>query len=180
MSRSGREPLLVGCAVLVLLLGTSALLFTWISSTSAPVVGYSTLLSDVAEGTVARVDQQGTALKVSTTDGGTYEAHAPTVLTDVYADITEAATTGDTTVPEYRAMPAPDTSWVGLFLTALLPFLAILIVFVLILLLIVRPARRADARGLADRLRQLDDAHKAGLITDDERERQRVRILNEV
>ena len=174
-------PLLVGCVVLVLLLGTSALAFTWISSTSTPpTVGYSRFLSDVTEGSVTRVAQQGTTLKVSADGGGVYQVAVPTVLTDVYADITEAATTGGVAVPEFVASPEPDTSWIGLTLTAFLPFLVILVVFVLVLLLIVRPARRADARGLADRLRQLDDAHKAGLITDDERERQRVRILNEV
>jgi len=181
MGRSGPGPLLIGCVVLALLVGTGALLFTWISSTStSPSVGYSKFLSDVSEGSVTGVDQEGTTLKVSANDGSVYQVAVPTILTDVYADMAEAATIGDATVPEFRAVPAPDTSWIGLILTALLPFLVILVVFVLVLLLIVRPARRADARSLADRLRQLDDAHKAGLISDDERERQRVRILNEV
>lgn len=181
MGRSGPGPWLIGCVVLALLVGMSALMFTWISSTSEPsAVGYSRFLSDVTEGRVASVTQQGTTLKIEGTDGSVYQATVPTILTDVYAEITEAATVGETAVPEFRAVPAPDMSWLGLALTALLPFLVILVVFVLVLLLIVRPARRADARSLADRLRQLDDAHKAGLITDDERERQRVRILNEV
>jgi hypothetical protein len=79
----------------------------------------------------------------------------------------------------FKAQPAPDTGWIGMGLAALLPFMVVLVVFVLVLLLIVRPARLGNRRNLTDRLREIDEAHREGLISDDERARQRARILDE-
>ena len=54
-----------GIVMLVLVVGTAALLFTWITSSSQPVTtGYSQFLGDVASGEVAEVTQQGTTLTV--------------------------------------------------------------------------------------------------------------------
>ena len=45
-----------GIVMLVLVVGTAALLFTWITSSSAPVTtGYSKFLGDVAAGNVDEV-----------------------------------------------------------------------------------------------------------------------------
>ena len=119
-----------GIVMLVLVVGTAALLFTWITASSTPVTtGYSKFLGDVAAGQVKEVTQQGTTLTVkkagSTTE--TYTVTVPTILTDVYGDMREAATaTGKTLDPDiFKATPAPDTSWLGLLLTAVLPLLII-------------------------------------------------------
>jgi hypothetical protein len=64
-------------------------------------------------------------------------------------------------------------------LTAMLPFGVVLLVFALVLVLVGRQARRDGGRSLTARLRELDDAHRSGLITDDEWQRQRARILDE-
>jgi hypothetical protein len=55
----------------------------------------------------------------------------------------------------------------------------LLVVLVLVLRFMTRPARLAGARSLTDRLRELDEAYRAGLISDDERVRQRARILDD-
>lgn len=60
-----------------------------------------------------------------------------------------------------------------------LPVALLLRVIMLVLLLVIRPARAAGARSLAVRLRELDEAYRAGLMSDDERVRQRARILDD-
>ena len=62
-----------GIVMLVLVVGTAALLFTWITASTAPVTtGYSEFLGDVAAGEVQEVTQQGTTLTVKTgTDADT-------------------------------------------------------------------------------------------------------------
>jgi len=179
---NGTSPRLaiIGAVVVAFLIVISALVFAWISAPSNPAtVPYTRFLDDVGSGRVVQVAQQGTTLRINGRDGA-YEVIVPTVLTDVYGDMQEAATAGGEAVPEFSALEAPDTSWIGLILTVALPLLLILGVIVLVLFLVMRPAQRADVRGLADRLRELDKAHRAGLISDEEHERQRVRILNEV
>ena len=181
--RPGRGPWIVGLVAIALVV-VAALLYAWISAPAASTVGYSQFLADVEAGRVTRVVQVGTTLEVSGS-GGAYAVNLPSIVTDVYADVGRAAAAGEGVVPQFSAAPAADTSWIGLVLTALLPFAVVLVVFVLILLLVVRPARREEARvaggarSLTDRLRDLDEAHRAGLITDDERERQRARMLDE-
>ncbi len=117
-----------GIVMLVLVVGTAALLFTWITTSSpATTTGYSTFLDQVAAGQVDKVVQQGTTLTVTKDDNSTYTVIVPTILTDVWGDIRTAATgaTPPTAPPAFEAEPAPDTSWIGLLLTAVLPLLII-------------------------------------------------------
>jgi hypothetical protein len=175
--RPGPRPFIVGLLAIVAVM-VAALIYAWISAPAPASAGYSQFLTDVAAGGVTRVVQTGTVLEV-TSARGVYTVEVPTVLTNVYADVDAAAAQGGGSVPLFEARPEPDTSWLGLVLTALLPFAVVLVVFVLVLLLIVRPARAQGARNLAVRLRELDDAHRSGLITDDEWRRQRARILGQ-
>ena len=117
-----------GIVMLVLVVGTAALLFTWITASSTPVTtGYSKFLGEVAAGQVKEVTQQGTTLTVKKSPTETYTVNVPTVLTDVYGDIKEAAKEGgrDPASINFTSTPAPDTSWLGLLLTAVLPLLII-------------------------------------------------------
>jgi hypothetical protein len=175
--RPGPVPLIL-LGLVIAVLAVSALMYTWISAPAAASVGYSQFLTDVAAGGVTRVVQTGTVLEVSGVRG-VYPVEVPTVLTDVFGDVDAAAADGGASAPQFEARPAPDTSWIGLMLTALLPFAVVLVVFVLVLLLIVRPARAQGARSLTVRLRELDEAHGSGLVADDEWQRQRARILDE-
>ncbi|MFL5713464.1 MAG: ATP-dependent zinc metalloprotease FtsH, partial [Chloroflexota bacterium] len=117
--------------MLVLVVGTAALLFTWIQSSSTPnLVGYSTFLDDVGQNKVGSVLQQGDTLTVKLKSGtpATYTVTVPSVLTIVYPnDMQAAAKANNLTLPAdiYKAEPAPDTSWLGLLLTGLLPLLVI-------------------------------------------------------
>lgn len=175
--RPGPWPWIVGLVAIAVVLA-SGLIYAWISAPAAPSTGYSQFLSDVRDGRISNVIQTGTVLEVSGS-GGTYTVTVPTVLTDVYGDVDAAAADGGASTPQFEARPGPDTSWIGLLLTALLPFAVVLIVFVLVLLLIVRPARTQGIRSLAVRLRELDEAHASRLIGDDEWQRQRKRILDD-
>jgi cell division protease FtsH len=119
-----------GIVMIVLVLGTAALLFTWINASSpATPTGYSDFLSNVAAGHVKTVVQEGETLTVTPNDGPVYTVIVPTsVLTKVYPDDMQAAAkSGGQTLPSgvYRATPTPDTSWLGLLLTGLLPLLVI-------------------------------------------------------
>src|SRR5262245_24371446 len=111
-----------GIVMLVLVVGTAALLFTWIQTTSPTTpIGYSQFLNDVKAGNVTEVVQQGDTLTVKSK--GTppaYTVTVPNILTQVFPDMIAAAKTGDNvTLPPnvYKAEPAPDTSWLGLLLT---------------------------------------------------------------
>jgi len=103
-------------------------LFTWITTTSQPTnTGYSRFLVEVGEGKIAKVTQQGTTLTVERDDKSTYNVIVPTVLTQVWTDMQAAAEKGGAKLdPDvFAAQPAPDTSWLGLLLTAVLPLLII-------------------------------------------------------
>jgi cell division protease FtsH len=116
-----------GIVMLVLVVGTAALLFTWITASTTPVTtGYSKFLSEVAAGQVKDVTQQGTTLTVKK-GTETYTVNVPTILTDVYGDIKAAAKEGGQNPASinFTSTPAPDTSWLGLLLTAVLPLLII-------------------------------------------------------
>lgn len=170
-------PVLIVIGVVALVLGVAALTYTWISSSSPATVGYSQFLGDVDAGQVTQVVQTGTTLEVSGPHG-VYEVTVPTILTDVYADIERAAVAGGNAVPLFTARPAPDTGWIGLVLSVVLPFGLLLLALVLVMI-VIRPARSARARSLTHRLRELDEAYRAGLISEDQRVRQRARILDE-
>jgi cell division protease FtsH len=119
-----------GIVMLVLVVGTAALLFTWITTTSQPQnAAYSKFLAEVGQGQIEKVTQQGTTLTVERkgANNETYTVIVPTVLTQVYDDIRNAAkdTGRDPAEIEFIAMQAPDTSWLGLLLTAVLPLLII-------------------------------------------------------
>jgi cell division protease FtsH len=119
-----------GIVMLVLVVGTAALLFTWLQSTSAaPSIGYSQFLAYVTDNKVSSVIQQGETLTVTgTTSPPTYTVTVPTpIVTKVLDDMVLAAKNGNYQLkPDvYKADPTPDTSWLGLLLTGLLPLLVI-------------------------------------------------------
>ena len=120
-----------GIVMLVLVVGTAALLFTWIQSSgsAANPHTYSAFLADVKAGDVAKVSQQGETLTVAPKGNptATYTVTVPApIVTKVYDDIVVAAKAGNLAeIPDYGALPAPDTSWLGLLLTGLLPLLVI-------------------------------------------------------
>jgi cell division protease FtsH len=117
-----------GIVMLVLVVGTLALLYTFLLQTpQAPAQGYSQFLSDVKAGQVTSVTQTDQSLSVKKTDGTTYDVVVPTLLTNVLADMQAAAQAGGKTLPAKvdTAQTAPDTSWLGLILTGLLPLILI-------------------------------------------------------
>jgi cell division protease FtsH len=117
-----------GIVMLVLVVGTAALLFTWIQSTTPnQAVNYSDFLANVAAGDVSEVKQQGETLTVKGTGTvTTYTVIVPNILQDVYADMQRAASEGGRPLTaKFGADPTPDTSWLGLLLTGLLPLLVI-------------------------------------------------------
>ena len=118
-----------GIVMLVLVVGTAALLFTWLQNSTPPTpIGYSQFLTNVQTGKVGEVVQQGDTLTVKAKDGTTYTVTVPSILTKVYPDdMVAAAKAGGQTLDSaiYKADPAPDTSWLGLLLTGLLPLLVI-------------------------------------------------------
>jgi cell division protease FtsH len=117
-----------GIVMLVLVVGTAALLFTWISSsTPTSQVGYSEFLANVQSNKVDKVSQEGEILTVTPKGGPVYTVVIPNVLTQVNQDIQAAAQKGNVTLAPnvYTVKPTPDTSWLGLLLTGLLPLLII-------------------------------------------------------
>jgi cell division protease FtsH len=125
-----------GIVMLVLVVGTVALLYTWISASNTMATkaysGPKSFLEDIAKGNVEKVVQQGETLTVdlTTAAGGVpakpeYTVTLPNVLTQVSQDIRTAAEKGAVAEPTFDPKPAPDTSWIGLLLTGLLPLLVI-------------------------------------------------------
>ena len=117
-----------GIVMLVLVVGTVALLYTWLIQTPTQASrGYSQFLTDVQQNKVTKVIQQDQSLTVSESDGHTYEIVVPTVLTDVLGDMQTAAKAGGVTLAAdvFSVQKPPDTSWLGLLLTGLLPVILI-------------------------------------------------------
>ena len=118
-----------GIVMVVLVLGTAALLFTWINASAPPTpVGYSQFLAQVQAGQVTEVTQEGDILTVKSKEApNQYTVVVPSILTQVWNDMTAAADKGGLTLDQkiYKAVKAPDTSWLGLLLTGLLPLLVI-------------------------------------------------------
>ncbi len=116
-----------GIVMLVLVVGTAALLFTWLTQpTATTTTKYSEFLADVQAGTISEVTQQGQTLQVKEGDK-TYTVVVPSILTQVFDDMTAAAQRGgkDISTVKFGAEEAPDGSWVGLLLTAVVPLLII-------------------------------------------------------
>ncbi len=118
-----------GIVMLVLVAGTAALLWTWVSSSSPQAQkGYLQFLDDVRTGQVSTAVQDGELLTVKTSDGATYQVIVPNNITgDVARDMREVAKEGGQTLEAdaYLKKQTPDTSFVGLLLTGLLPLLVI-------------------------------------------------------
>jgi cell division protease FtsH len=115
-----------GILMLLLVVGTVALMYTFVvQNGAAQTVPYSTFLTSVQTGTVKEVTQRDQTLTVEGQDGKSYEVIVPSVLTDVYGDVQAAAATGNKPPPVFTAEKAPDTSWLGLILTGLLPLILI-------------------------------------------------------
>jgi cell division protease FtsH len=117
-----------GIVMLVLVVGTVLLLYTWLIQSPNPTqVGYSAFLSDVQTNKVQKVVQTEQSLQVTLKAGGEYTTVVPSVLTNVFSDMLAAAKSGNVTLDPnvYMAEKAPDTSWLGLILTGLLPVILI-------------------------------------------------------
>ncbi len=119
-----------GIVMLVLVVGTVALLYTWLMQpTTTNSEPYSTFLNDVTAGKVAKVEQQNTTLTVTTNASPpeTYTSEVASPLVNVYDDIKAAAQKGgvDYTKIVYQPVAAADTSWIGLLASVLLPVLLI-------------------------------------------------------
>ncbi len=115
-----------GIVMLVLVVGTVVLLYTWLlQSPTQQTVGYSQFLDNVQSGQVRKVVQQDQTLTVTGKDGKTYTVVIPTVLTDVLKDMTNAAQAGNQPRPDLTAEKPTDTSWLGLIITGLLPLILI-------------------------------------------------------
>lgn len=119
-----------GIVMLVLVAGTIALLVTWVNS-SSPVQqdGYFKFLNDVKAGQVTKASQDGETVTVTLKNNTTYSVVVPNaIMTDVAADMAKAADAGGQPFPSgdmFIRKPTPDTSWIGLLLTGLLPLLII-------------------------------------------------------
>ena len=119
-----------GIVMLVLVAGTVALLYTWITSTTpSNNVGYSQFLANVQSGQVEKVVQDGETLTVTPNGGGpTYTVVVQNPITGNVLDdmLAAAAKTNQELSPTvYTRKETADTSWVGLLLTGLLPLLVI-------------------------------------------------------
>ncbi|MDP1805647.1 MAG: ATP-dependent metallopeptidase FtsH/Yme1/Tma family protein, partial [Acidimicrobiales bacterium] len=120
-----------GIVMLVLVAGTVALLYTWVSSSTPPdTTGYSTFLADVKAGNVTKVVQDGETLTVTVKDASKppYTVVVQNSITgEVLADMQKAAVEGGVTLPTdvYSRKATADTGWIGLLLSGLLPLLVI-------------------------------------------------------
>ena len=118
-----------GIVMLVLVAGTVALLFTWVSSSSPQTQdGYFRFLNDVQAGKVQKASQDGETVTVTLKDQSTYTVVVPnSIMTDVSKDMQAAAQAGGVTLANdvFFKKATADTSWIGLLLTGLLPLLVI-------------------------------------------------------
>jgi cell division protease FtsH len=139
-----------GIVMLVLVVGTLVLLWQLLGTqTPANPIGYSQFLNNVQTGKVSNVVQEQSTLTVTTTDtpATTYTVTVPTILVDVYAQMRTAAAAGNQTLPAtvFEAKDAPDTSWIGLLATTLLP----LILIVGFILFMMRQAQGTNNQALS-------------------------------
>jgi ATP-dependent Zn protease len=150
--------------------------FVAMQATRGTPMGYAQFLADVQGGQVTKVEQEGDVLTVSE-GANRYEVVVPSILTDVHAEMQSAASKGGAALPSevYVAVSSPDTSLLGLVITGLLPLALIIIVFGFVVYIL---ARRGEGHpDASSRLKTVDSAWKAGLLTDQERERKRTEII---
>jgi cell division protease FtsH len=121
-----------GLLMLVLVMGVSALLYTWLAGSSSPQpVGWGQFLTNVAEGQVAHITQQDQVLTVKPAPTGPeYTVIAPVfpgLNVNVLDKIQEVANASGHPFDQnqYEVKQASDNSWIGLVLTGLLPLLII-------------------------------------------------------
>ena len=115
-----------GIVMLALVVVALAVAITLVGqSTPATNKAYSELLSDVQTGKVSQIVQEGSKLNVTATGGGTYTVVVPGLLAQAYTDVADAAKAGNQPMPKFTAMTPPDTSWLGIIITGLLPILII-------------------------------------------------------
>ena len=90
-----------GIVMLVLIVGTLALLWTWLSSSTPSNADRLLQVPERRRRTASstKVEQQQLALTVTKADGTTYTVTVPTVLTPVFADMQAAAKAGNQTLP---------------------------------------------------------------------------------
>ena len=118
-----------GILMLVLVVGTVALLYTFLMSPAPDQTkAYSEFLKDVSGGQVTEVIQQELALTVNSS-GKTYQSIVPGIgMQDVYADVQAAARAGgaDPSKITFKAIKPSETGqWISLLVGALLPVLLI-------------------------------------------------------
>jgi cell division protease FtsH len=117
-----------GVVMLALVVVALAVVYTLVSSTTPNTdKPYSAFLGDVKAGNVASVLQEGSKLTVTNKGGGTtpYTVIVPGLLADAYPEVHAAAKEGSQADPLFTAKLPPDTSWLGIIVTGLLPLLII-------------------------------------------------------
>jgi cell division protease FtsH len=116
-----------GIVMLVLVVGTVALLYTWLSQqTTSNQVGYSQFLTNVTQDKVTTVEQQNQTLTVTPKPlGPTYQVVVPSILTQVFQDMKAAAADRPLAPDIFKAKEAPDTGWLSIIITGLLPLILI-------------------------------------------------------
>jgi cell division protease FtsH len=119
-----------GFLMLILVVGTVALLYTFLMSPSPDTTKpYSTFLQDVSAGQVTKVTQQDLILTVTTTGGATYQSIVPGIgMQDVYGDVRAAAQAGGKNpdaITFGAIKPSETGQWISLLVGALLPVLLI-------------------------------------------------------
>ena len=122
-----------GIVMLVLVVGTAALLFTWIQSSATADTGRLLAVPDRRPGRARSqtVIQQGDTLTVKPKGDRRRPTRVivPSVLTERLPDDMHGGGQGRQPrrcrPTSTRREPAPDTSWLGLLLTGLLPLLVI-------------------------------------------------------
>jgi cell division protease FtsH len=116
-----------GIVMLALVVVALAVAITLVGqSTPAVSETYTKFLDDVSKGSVKAVTQEGSTLTVDVTTGSDYTVVVPGLLANqVLPDMTDAAAKGGVARPSLGAKQAPDTSWLGIIITGLLPILII-------------------------------------------------------
>jgi cell division protease FtsH len=116
-----------GIVMLALVVVALAVVFTLVSGNSPSTSkDYSVFLSEVQKGEIKSVTQEGSTLAVTPNAGPQYSVTVPGLLANqVYPDMQTAAEKGAKSVPTFGAKPAPDTGWISILVTGLLPILII-------------------------------------------------------